>query len=173
MQPTYFDFTVPVFIKNLTNLKTFLERGWVAAREANMSESDFLSQSLAPDMFHLKRQIQIATDSAKGAAARLTGAEPLKIEDTEETVDELLKRIDTVVAYLANFTPEQFADAAKQHVTLPYIPDQYQLGADYVVDFVLPNFFFHVAIAYAIVRAQGVALGKQDFIGGLKLHPVT
>ena len=85
----------------------------------------------------------------------------------------LLARIDTVLTYLQEFKPEQFAEAADAKIMLPFMPGQYQTGRDYVVDFALPNFFFHVSMVYAIVRVQGVPIGKADFLGGLKLHPVS
>ena len=173
MNLNYFDLTVPMFIKNLTTVKTLLEKGFAAATEKNMSEEEFLSQSLTPDMFHLKRQIQIVTDNAKGATARLAGVEPLKIEDNESTVAELVARIDTGIAYLKEFKPEQFKNAAEAKITLSFMPGQYQTGADYFVDFALPNFFFHMSIAYALIRVQGVSIGKADFIGGLKLQPLS
>lgn len=173
MTHIYFDLTIPVFIKNLTNVKKFLEVGLTHATAQGMTEAAFLAQSLTPDMFHLKRQVQIATDNAKGAAARLAGVEPIKIEDTEETVAELIARIDRVISHLEDFSAEQFAQAAEQKVVLQFFPDQYQTGADYLVDFVLPNFFFHVSMVYALIRAQGAPLGKADFIGGLNLHPQT
>jgi uncharacterized protein len=173
MPINYFDLTVPVFIKNLTNLKKIIERGFAAATEKGMSEEEFLNQSLAPDMFNLKKQIQIVTDNTKGATARLAEVEIMKIEDTENTVAELLARIDRVITYLKEFKPEQFENAAQAKITLSYMPGQYQIGSDYLVDFALPNFYFHASIIYALIRVQGVAIGKMDFLGGLKLHPVS
>lgn len=173
MNLNYFDLTVPLFIKNLTNVKNLLERGFAEATKMGMSEEAFLEQSLTPDMFHLKRQIQIVTDNAKGVVSRLTETEPMVIEDKEETVAELMSRIDTVSAYLKEFKPEQFKNAAEARVVLSFMPGQYQTGVDYLVDFALPNFFFHVSIVYALIRVQGVPVGKADFIGGLKLHPLS
>lgn len=173
MHPSYFELTVPVFTKNLHTAKSLLEKGHAHAVEQGMSEADFLAQRLAPDMFPLVKQVQILTDNAKGITSRLAGVEIPSISDNEETVAELLTRIDTVLTYLATFTPEQFTEAAEQQIVLPYIPGQYQRGADYYIDFALPNFFFHLSVIYALLRAQGVTIGKMDFIGGLKLHPVA
>ncbi len=173
MNLNYFEMTVPVFIKNLTNVKNLLEIGFTAAKDKGMSEEDFLNQSLAPDMYNLKKQIQIATDNAKGAAARLAGVEPMKLDDSESTVVELTARIDKVISHLSEFKPEQFETAADKKVILGFMPEQYQNGADYLCDFALPNFFFHVSMVYAIIRVQGVSVGKADFIGGLKLHPIA
>lgn len=169
----YYDLTVPLFTKALTNLKHFLEKGRVQAETLGVSETDFLQFRLADDMFPLIKQVQIATDNAKGATARLAGVEPKKIEDVETTCAELIARIDTVLAHLQTFTPEQFAGAAERQVTLPYFENQYFLGHDYLLDFALPNFYFHLNMAYAIIRAEGTSLGKQDYIGNLTMHPVA
>ena len=173
MHLSYFDLTVPVFKKNLLIAQMLLQKGLDHALETGMSETDFLEQRLAPDMFPLIRQVQIVTDNAKGATSRLTGIEAPVITDTETSVAELISRIDTVIAYLDTFTHEQFTNAAEQKIMLPYVPDQYQTGADYFKDFVQPNFFFHMTMIYALVRAQGTSVGKMDFIGNLNLHPVS
>jgi uncharacterized protein len=170
MSLSYYDVTVPVFTKTLTNLKQFLQKGAVHALETGLSESDFLNLKLAPDMFPLSRQIQISTDNAKGAVARLTETEPLVIPDTETTVAELVARIDTVIAHLETYTPERFAQAAETTPTLPYFPGKHFVGHDYLVEYALPNFFFHVNMAYAIIRHSGVPLGKADYVGNLTLH---
>ena len=173
MSISYYDVTVPMFIKNLTNLKAFLEKGAAHALEMGVSEADFLGARLSPDMFPLLKQIQIATDNAKGAAARLTDVDPLKIEDVETTMAELCARIDTVVAFLKTFTKEQFTEAATKQITVQYYPGKYFTGHDYLVEFVIPNFFFHMNMAYAIIRASGVPLGKGDYLGALTMHDVA
>lgn len=172
MSISYFEVTVPLFKKNLLITKALLKKGLVHATETGVSEADFLNQRLAPDMFPLLKQVQILTDTAKGAVARLTGTESTVVIDDETSIAELTTRLDTVVAYLETLTPEQFTTAAAQKITLPYIPGHYQTGADYVVDFVLPNFFFHMSIVYALMRRHGVTIGKMDFLGSLKLHPI-
>ncbi len=172
MHLSYFDITVPVFKKNLLIAKALLQKGLEHALENGMSETAFLDQRLAPDMFPLVKQVQIVTDNAKGATARLANVEIPKLADTETTVAELLARIDTVIAFLDTFTSAQFNEASEQKITLSYIPNMYQTGADYLADYALPNFFFHMSMIYALIRAQGVTIGKMDFIGSLKLHPV-
>jgi uncharacterized protein len=169
----YFDLTVPVMLKNLTNVKSILMRGWNDAQERGMTEEAFLAQALAPDMFHLGRQVQIVTDNAKGMTARLAGVEAMSIEDNETTVDELLNRIDVVIEYISTFKPEQFEQAAQQKIVLKYMPGQYQTGAGYALSYAIPNFFFHMSMIYALLRKQGAPLGKTDFIGGLTLHPLA
>jgi uncharacterized protein len=172
MHVSYFDVTVPVFKKNLIIAKGLLQKGLEHALEQGISEETFLDQRLAPDMFPLLKQVQMITDNAKGASARLAGVEAPAIADVETTVAELVARIDTVVAFLDTFTPDQFSEAAEKKIVLPYIPGMYQTGGDYLVDFVLPNFFFHMSLVYGLIRSQGVPIGKMDFLGSLKLHPL-
>jgi hypothetical protein len=169
MSLSYFDVTVPVFTRTLKNLKQFFEKGAAQAKDTGVTEADFLALQLAPDMFPLARQIQVSTDNAKGAVARLTTTEPLVIPDTETSVAELCARIDTVVAHLETFTPEQFLGAAATTPTLPYFPGKHFTGHDYLIEYALPNFFFHVNMAYAIIRHSGVPLGKADYVGQLTL----
>lgn len=170
MQVSYQDLVVTMLTKNLHNLKALLKKGEAHATEVGMSETDFLAQSLTADMFPLLKQIQITTDNAKGAAARLTGTEPLKIEDTETTCEALYHRIDTVIAYLAELDPAGFENATDRHIFLPYMDGKYMLGSDYVIDFALPNFFFHLNMVYAIIRTLGTPIGKMDYLGTLSLH---
>jgi hypothetical protein len=173
MKLSYFELTVPVVTKNLTNLKVIFQRAWTEAQANQMSEADFLNQRLTEDMLPLSKQIQIATDIAKAAPARLTGGEMIILEDTETTVAQLVARIDIVIDHLTQYKPEQFEGAADRKIELGYLPGKFQFGKDFVPDFVLPNFFFHCTIAYSIIRVQGVKIGKMDFIGSLKLHDLT
>lgn len=173
MTISYYDVTVPVFIKSLENLKVFLRKGVEHATQNGVEEAGFLALQLSPDMFPLKRQIQISTDNAKGTLARLTGTAPLVIEDTETTLTELEARVDRVITYLRGFSPEQFAAAETVQITLPYFPGKYFTGHDYLVEYALPNFFFHINMAYAIIRSSGVPLGKTDYLGALTLHEVS
>ncbi|MBY0309976.1 DUF1993 domain-containing protein [Patescibacteria group bacterium] len=172
MSISYYDTTVPVFIKNLENLKAFMAKGVAHAAQNSVAETDFLALQLSPDMFPLIRQIQISTDNAKGAVARLTGATPLALPDTETTWAELSARVDTVIEHLRTFTPGHFEKAGEAEVSLPYFPGKYFTGHDYLVEYVLPNFFFHINMAYAIIRSSGVPLGKGDYLGSLTLHDV-
>lgn len=170
MQNPYFDMSVPVFIKNLENTKQILNKAYEFSKTKGMSEEEFLASRLAPDMFPLLKQVQLITDHAKGASARLSGLSPLAIEDNETTVAELQSRIDRVIEYLKTFSREQFANASTAKVVLPYFKDKHFNGADYFVDYVLPNFFFHLGMLYAIGRMIGTPLGKTDYIGSLKLQ---
>lgn len=173
MQEPYFEMTVPLLIKNISNLKAILMKGAEHAHTSGMTEADFLGQNIASDMFPLLKQIQIATDNAKAIPARLCGIDPISLPDTETTVVELKARMDTVLAHLATYTPEQFAHAGERKVMMPYYPNQFILGKDYLVEFALPNFFFHETVAYAIIRMIGTTLGKGDYLGSLSMQPIS
>ena len=170
MQNPYYEFTIPVFVRSLINMKAFLEKAKAFSVEKGISEADLLQARLAPDMFPLVKQVQIAGDNAKGAAGRLTGVEIPKMDDTEATIDELCARIDKTLAYLNTFTPEQFSDAASKKIHLPWMPEGKNYEApDYLRYFVLANFYFHITTAYDILRNQGMTIGKTDFIGDLAM----
>ena len=169
----YYELSVGIFKKNLVNLKHILQKGDACRQEQNGVEADWLDKRLAPDMFPLSRQITIACDNGKGASARLAGVTAPVMEDTETTVSELLARIDKTVAFLDTLTADQFAAAATREVTLPYFPGKAFMGHDYLMQYALPNFFFHVNMAYAILRAEGASLGKADYIGELTMHDVA
>lgn len=171
MHNPFFDVTVPVFIKMLGNLDTLLSKGAAYAQENNISEETLLSERLAPDMFPFSRQIQIATDHAKGCASRLCGIEAPVFEDTEATVEELHERIAKTVAFLQTITPDQFAEAESREIRIKYIPGGHFLGQTYLTQYALPNFFFHVTTAYGILRSRGVQIGKTDYIGSPDLIP--
>lgn len=173
MEISYFDVTVPVFIKRLESLKHFLHKGIMHAQENGISEAEYLGLRLSPDMFPLLKQIQITTDNAKGAVARLTGVDPIVLEDTEDTYSQLEARIDLVIAHLSTFTAEQFENASLRKIEMPYFPGKYFTGHDYLVEFALPNFFFHLNMAYAIIRTSGVPLGKPDYLGALTMHDIV
>jgi hypothetical protein len=158
-----YTYTVPMFIKTLGGLKNVLAKAETHAKESGKSETDFLADRLAPDMFPLVKQVQVACDNAKGATARLAGVEVPKFEDTERSFSELLSRIDRTVEFLQSAPESAFADAASRKIVLPYLPEKYITGFDYVREYALPNFFFHVVAAYAIVRKNGVPIGKADY----------
>ena len=170
MHISYFDLTVPVFVKRLTSLKHFLHKGIEHAKETGITEEEYLNLRLSPDMFPLARQVQITTDNAKGTVARLAGVEPLKIEDTETTFAELEARIDIVIAHLESFTEDQFTKVETRKIELPYFEGKYFIAKDYLTEFALPNFYFHLNMAYAIIRTSGVPLGKPDYLGALTMH---
>lgn len=158
--------TIPLFIKTLGGLKTVLTK----AKEHGLDEAKLLNDRIAPDMFPFSRQVQIACDNLKGAAARLSGREIPKFEDTETTIDQLIARIDTTIEFANSIPKEEYANAAGVQVTLPYFPGKFMTGTGYAREYAVPNFFFHVAMAYALVRKNDVQIGKADFINGLPLQ---
>lgn len=161
-----YTFTVPVFIKSLGGIKNILEK---AKAHEGLSEEALLADRLAPDMFPFVKQVQVACDNAKGAAARLAGVEAPAMEDTETTIDGLIARVDATIAFLNTLTPESFAGAAERQITLPYFPGKYMTGFDYAREYAIPNFFFHAVTAYDLVRKNGVAVGKADYANGVTM----
>jgi len=165
-----YEFTVPVFIKLLGGLKNVLTKAEAFAKEKGMSEEEVLKLSLAPDMFPLVKQVQLASDHAKGCAARLAGIENPSYADEEKTFAELYARIDKTVAFLNTVSSESFKDAATREIALAYWKGKHMNGFEYARQSALPNFFFHVTIAYGLVRHMGVTIGKSDYINGLSLE---
>lgn len=157
--------TVTQFQKTLDNLSSFLDKATQFADVKKIDVEVLLNSRLAPDQFNLIRQIQIACDTAKFAAARLAGKEAPSHPDTEKTVSELQARIKTVQDYLATFKPEDFNGAEERHISQPRWEGKYLTGLDYAIQHATPNIFFHVTTAYAILRHNGVDLGKKDFLG--------
>lgn len=164
-----YTYTVPTFIKTLGGLKLSIEK----AVAHGVDEPTLLNDALAPDMFPFVRQVQIACDNAKGATARLSGITAPVFEDTEASLTALIARIDRTIAFVSSVPESAFADAETRQVTLPYFPGKYMTGSDYVHAHALPNFFFHVAIAYGLMRKAGVPLGKADYLNGLPLKELV
>jgi hypothetical protein len=165
-----YTYTVPIFIKALGGLKNVLVKAEAHAKDAKMSEEEFLSDRLAPDMFPLAKQVQIACDNAKGATARLSGTDAPKYEDTEKTFAELLARIDKTLTFVESVPESAFAGAAERQVVLPYFKDKFLTGFDYAREYAIPNFFFHVVTAYGIIRKNGVTIGKTDYTNGINFQ---
>jgi hypothetical protein len=163
-----YDHSIPVFAKMLGSLGAILDKGAKHCAAAKIDPNALLNFRLFPDMFPLTRQVQVAADQAKGCAARLAGVEVPKYEDTEKTFDELQARIAKTIAFINGIKPEQLANSAGRDVTLPLrgTPITFK-GEWYLKHFVMPNFYFHITTAYNILRHNGVALGKGDFIGAL------
>ena len=161
--------TVPVFTRLLTNLSAILDKAAAHCAERKIDPAVMLGLRLFPDMFSLTRQVQLATDFAKGATARLSGQEVPKYEDTEATFDELKARIAKTIAFMALAREDQFAGAETRTVTIPVRGEPMDfVGLTYLNNAAMPNFYFHLTTAYNILRANGVALGKGDFIGAHK-----
>lgn len=156
--------------KMLTNLDKWIEASVAFAQKKSFDPNTLTAARLAPDQYPLVRQVQSACDAAKFAAARLAGKDAPKHPDTEQTIDELRARIRAVTSYLDTFKEADFAGADTRRIELSFLEGKYFVGHDYLVELVLPNFYFHVAHAYAILRHNGVDLGKRDYIGALTLH---
>ena len=159
--------SVPVFLRALQNLGHILEKGEAHARGQGYEPAVLLQSRLYPDMLPLVRQVQIATDTAKFGAARLAGVASPRFEDAETTFDELHARLEAVSAYLRTFGESALEGSEDRTVTLS-TRSRGELAFDgrgYLFGFALPNLFFHVATAYAILRHNGVPLGKGDYLG--------
>lgn len=166
MSLAFHDTAVPVFLRALRTLDHLLERGQAHARERGADPDALLQTRLIFDMLPLVRQVQIATDMAKNGAARLAGVDPLKFEDTEVTLEQLRARIARAIAYVEGFRAEQYEDAATRTVSFPSREGQKTFtGQAYLLEYVLPNLFFHLTTAYGLLRASGVPIGKADFLG--------
>lgn len=163
-----YEVSIPMFIHTLKNLRTILEKA-AAHAEANKFDPAVLANSrLFPNMWPLINQIQIATDAAKGAAARLAGIAPPKFEDVEKTFPELLARIDKTLDFLQTIKPEQLEGAEARTIHVESRINPYSAsGLNFLRHRAIPNFFFHVTTAYAILRHNGVELGKADFLGAI------
>ncbi|PIQ24417.1 DUF1993 domain-containing protein [bacterium (Candidatus Blackallbacteria) CG17_big_fil_post_rev_8_21_14_2_50_48_46] len=159
--------TLQIFAKMLLNLSAWLDKLEAYAEERKFDPANLLTARLAPDQFPLIRQIQSSCDSAKFAASRLTGREAPSHPDTETNLAELKSRIQATVDYLRSFDETDFKDSAEKQVVLPFFPDKFLTGQAYLQEFALPNFYFHLNTSYAILRHNGVCIGKQDYIGSL------
>jgi hypothetical protein len=162
---------LPALEIGLNALSAVLDKAEAHATAKKIESTVLLQSRLAPDMFPMVRQAQIATDLAKNGAARLAGVEPPRYEDNEKTVAELKARLAKTVAYLKTLDRKQIDDAADREITFPLGPQHkgQMNGADYLNHFLLPNFYFHLTAAYAILRHCGVELGKQDFLGAIPM----
>jgi hypothetical protein len=156
--------------KMLGQLDKWLEAAAESARSRSFDPNVFLGLRLAPDQFGFARQVQAACDMAKLAAARLAGKVAPSHPDNEQTLDELRARVRTVIEYVDGFSQKDFDGAAIRVVTTPRWEGKVMTGADYFLEHGLPNFFFHITHAYAILRHNGVKLGKSDYLGKLDLR---
>lgn len=162
-----YDLTVVQFRKMLHNLSTILDKGASFAEDKKVDVSVLLNSRLAPDQFNLIRQVQIACDTAKLGVARIAGKvdSAPKHEDTETTLAELQARIKSVDDYLASFSETDFSNAESQHVSQPRWEGKYLTGYEFAIQHAIPNLYFHVTTTYAILRHNGVDVGKKDYLG--------
>ncbi|MFZ3357712.1 MAG: DUF1993 domain-containing protein [Xanthobacteraceae bacterium] len=163
--------SLPTFEITLNALSANLDKAAAFAKGKKIDDAELLHARLAPDMFDLTRQVQVATDQARRGAARLAGTEAPKVEDNETTLAALKDRIAKTVAYLKTLDRAKIDASAEREITFPLGPEKkgHMKGDDYLNHFVLPNFYFHCTAAYAILRHLGVDVGKQDFIGAIPI----
>jgi len=167
MAYTIYEASIPVMVRALGNLSKIIDKAVAQAKAEDKPLADLLEARLAPDMHPFTRQIQIASDTAKGAGARLAGIEAPAMADTETTFPELQARIAKTIDFLNSVRPEQLAGAEDREIVLKFPNGEMTFsGREYVAGFVLPNLFFHVTTAYALLRHKGIAIGKRDFLGG-------
>jgi hypothetical protein len=158
--------SIPAFQKMLGNLRAILKKAEDHAAANKIEASTLLTARLYPNMFHLTRQVQIAADVAKGAASRLAGREIPTYEDTEGSFADLYARIDKTLVYLATFSASDIDGSEDRDITItPAGRTMHFKGQAYLVHWALPNFYFHVMTTYAILRENGVDVGKMDYLG--------
>jgi uncharacterized protein len=161
-----YDISIPPLVLALNNLLHILKKGRRFADARNIEHSVLLNARLAPDMYSLTRQVQIATDMSKGAGARLAGLDVPKYDDNETTFDELEQRISKTIAFLNSIEAKLLEGAETRHIELMVRDSKREFeGLDYLLRWVQPNVYFHVTTTYSILRHNGVELGKRDFLG--------
>ncbi len=159
--------SVPQFKKMLNNLSTLLKAAESHIAQKKVDEKVMLGSRLYLDMFGLTRQVQIASDQAKNGLARLAGVEAPKMEDNEASFDELQTRITKTIDFLNTLTPEQLDASVDKGITFSIGEKKFEfVGDQYLVSWIIPNFYFHVTTAYNILRHNGIAIGKSDYLGG-------
>lgn len=164
-----YDIIIPPLVLALNNLSHIIKKGKRYADARDIEHDVILNGRLFPNMYPLTRQVQIATDMSKGAAARLAGIEVPKYEDNETNFEELLARIDKTVAFLESIAPEKYDGAESRPIEMMVRDSKRQfVGLDYLLRWVQPNVYFHVTTAYNILRHNGIELGKRDFLGPYK-----
>jgi len=161
--------SAPIFRKMLRNARTWLDKANVHAEQKAFDVNVLMTARLAPDMFPFSRQIQSASDHAKNALFRLAGVEPVRLEDNEKTIAELQARIDKAIELIDGFTPAQIDGTENKEIVFASARGERRfVGLEYLRHYAMPQFYFHVTTAYAILRHNGVDVGKQDFLNGAK-----
>ena len=166
----YFD-VVSQCVQSLKTVEKWLDKAEEIAAAKKFDASVLINARLAPDMKNFIYQVQSACDYVKGAAAWLSGQTPPKHEDNEKTIGELRARIRKTVAYVESVREAQYEGASGRRVSFSWAPGKIMGGKDYLLQMTIPNVFFHIAMAYAILRHNGVDVGKMDFLGPINLVP--
>ena len=169
MSISVYDFSIPALSRGLTNLSALLDKAAAHAAAKKFDSIVLVQARLYPDMHPLSRQVQIACDTAKGAAGRLAGVEIPKHEDNEVTLADLKQRIAKTLDFLKSISANQLKDADTRAIEIKFPNGAWKFtGLNYLADFVLPNFYFHCSMVYALLRNNGVEVGKGDFLGALQ-----
>jgi uncharacterized protein len=169
MATSLYDFSIPALTRGLTNMSAILDKAAAHAAAKKIDGAVLAQMRLFPDMHPLSRQVQIACDTAKGAAGRLAGIDVPKHEDTETTLPELKARIAKTLDFLKTATAEKVAGDDSRPIEIKFPSGAWKFTAlSYVTDFVLPNFYFHSSMVYALLRKSGVEVGKGDFLGAIQ-----
>lgn len=170
MSFSMYEALVPPVTHMLGSYSGFLAKAEAYAKEKGIDPNSYLTARLYDDMLPLTKQVQIATDTAKGAVARLTGTEAPKYEDNEASFDELCARLKKTIAYMRSVDEKAFAGAEDRKIQLKFPSAEFNfVGKDYLNNWVLPNVYFHITTGYGILRMKGVPLGKPDFLSGEKV----
>jgi hypothetical protein len=168
MALSLFDVSIPVLVRGLSNLSVIIDKAAAHAEAKKLDAAALPQARLFPDMFPLIRQVQIACDTAKGAAARLAGLEIPKHEDNETTLPELKQRIAKTLDFIQGIKSSQLEGAETRSIEIKGANRTLSFtGLGYLNNFVLPNFYFHETISYAILRHNGVEIGKSDYLGAM------
>ena len=162
-----YDATVPIFTKLLHQAERWLDKAVASAEQRKFDPEILLAARLAPDQYPLLRQLQAACDQAKFSCAKLAGKEPPAHPDTEKTIPEIRARLRSIIEYLATFKRNDFEGAEERPCGHVWMQGKKLRGGDYLDHVVLPNFHFHLTTAYAILRHNGIPLGKDDYLGDL------
>lgn len=167
----YYTLDVTFTTDRLRALQNLIKKIDAEAQEGGIPDQRIMDMRLTADMFPFSRQVQIATDNAKGMASRLAGKETPNYEDKESSLAELTERLEKTINYLNSLTEDDFAGAEQREARFPWFPDMHMKGGGYLLSYAIPNFMFHVTTAYAILRHHGFEVGKSDFLGTLPLIP--
>jgi hypothetical protein len=166
MSLALYDVSIPLYINGLQNLLAIIDKSRAHAGEAI---EGWLEARLIADMHPLARQIQMVSDAAKGGAARLAGQEPPSMPDTETTLDELRARLEKTLAFVESIRPDQVNGREGETVELKFPNGSMSFTAkDFLLNFSLPNFYFHLVMAYGLLRKEGAPIGKMDFLAGAR-----
>ncbi len=169
MSVSLYEVSIPIFVLSLNNLDAILDKAAAHAEAKKVGPNVLPSTRLIADMLPLSAQIQIACDTVKGAAARLAGLDIPKHEDTEATIADLKARVAKTLVFIKSIKPEQLVNAETREIVLQFPQTTMKFtGLNYLTSFVLPNFFFHITMVYALLRKNGVELGKRDFLGPIQ-----